>query len=386
MNHLATIIDSLEQAGVDKDVLFQVNTMLAPVSPLFPLTNLYRLIDSLSSNFIEEVEMVRESVADSLAPLSRTDPHRQKIEKAVDWLAHVAKYISEDGHHIEAIRSGWYESIAKVVKGLINEIKGNPTLCLARTFKCRECGSMDEREVCCSICGGIVRPCLGRVKSNGRCEFHGGNDVNEKGDSTLSLQRQLLVKSDSRRRTLDKIHNSPDLLNNTADIEVLELRQQELFESLGDFDLYELREGLRKKIKQLKKTIAAGGADEAEAMLDDIVFNAHNDDKIWNQIASGANLLAILREKEHKRIIAASEIMTREMFEINLVKFRDAVLRGIQNVSRQLPMVMIGELTSSSNGDDYIAQKLPLLLPANTDTKVERFIKEAVFKELSGVQ
>jgi hypothetical protein len=222
--------------------------------------------------------------------------------------------------------------------------------------------------------------------TNGRCEFHGGNNVNDKADASLSLQRQMLVKSDSRRRTLDKIHHSPDLLENTADIELLELRQQELFESLGELDLYELREGVKKKIKILERTIEHGGKEEAIAILRDIVFNAHNDDKLWSLMGSNAEQLSKLREREHKRIIQASEIITREMFEVNLLKFRDAVLRGIGAASRQLPKLIIEGVVQTLDSEDYMAQKLPILLPSNTDSRIEKLIKEEVFKELSSVR
>ena len=386
MNHLATIITKLEEAGLQQDVVFQINTLLAPVSPLFPLTNLIRLLEVSTPDFTKEVLELEESIQDVLAPLPRSDAQRLKLEKTVAWLMLAAEHFAKNGNHIEAIRSGWYDTVAKVVKALINEIKGNPTKCLARTFKCRECGSMEEYGITCSICGSLIRPCLGRAMTNGRCEHHRGNNTNDKGDVTLALQRQMLVKSDSRRRTLDKIHNSPDLLENTADIEILELRQQELFESLGELDLYELRESLKKKMKVLQKTIEYGGKEEAVAILQDLVFNAQNDDKIWSMISANAEQLSKLREREHKRIIQASEIITREMFEANLVKFRDAVLRGIGNVSRQLPRVIIDGMLQSLESEDYIAQKLPILLPANADSRIEKLIKEEVFKELSSVR
>jgi hypothetical protein len=103
-------------------------------------------------------------------------------------------------------------------------------------------------------------------------------------------------------------------------------------------------------------------------------------------IGANAEQLSKLREREHKRIIQASEIITREMFEANLVKFRDAVLRGIGNVSRQLPRVIIDGMLQSLDSEDYMAQKLPILLPANADSRIEKLIKEEVFKELSSVR
>lgn len=386
MNHLATIIDKLEVAGLHKDVVFQINTLLAPVSPLFPLTNLVRLLEVSTADFTKEVDELEETFHDAMATLPRSDATRQKIEKAVTWLKLAAEHFAKDNNHIEAIRSGWYDTVIKVVKGLINEVKGNPTKCLARTFKCRECDSRQEHDIVCSVCGSMIRPCLGNAMSNGRCEHHKGNDINEKADVTLAMQRQMLVKSDSRRRTLDKIHNSPDLLENTADIEILELRQQELFESLGELDLYELRQAMQKKLKVLQKTIENGGNEEAVAMLQDIVFNAHNDDKVWGMISTNAEQLSKLREREHKRIIQASEIVTKEAFEANLIKFRDAVLRGIGSVSLQLPKMIVDGMIQSLDPEDYISQKLPALLASNADNRIEKAIREAVFKELSGVR
>lgn len=226
------------------------------------------------------------------------------------------------------------------------------TLCGTKLTNCR---NMIEGEKCgtnfpnpqssyCSICGTPRRLCKLTPKENGRCRFHGGNQVHA-GNGKMSGRLKVYGESLSGRLQemyIDSI-TDPDYLSVAPEISALATRNAQLMSEIGDTDYMVIATGLNQALAHIEKGIVEGKPGEIEYGASEIrahLNTAVDDYRRWDEIGKLSSRLGRLTESERKRIVDAQQMITiQEMYMLQqelLSNIRDAAAAAANYVWNRL--------------------------------------------------
>lgn len=281
------------------------------------------------------------------------------------WYNHHAQYGEIDA---------WQDQISKMCAGFIKAYfpENEREVCFGRLRNCRVCEyhytPEDEGVYVCPQCFTLRTPCLHKPTPNGRCGFHGGRNMVERGPGEMTTAEKMAMSFQSTRlqQQAMAVMQSPDLLSNVGDIVALTTRQIQLKEEIGEVDVFHLREIIPVALARIRKAEGMNKINQAlreiELLLIKIDRTAAVADK-WAETRENAALLMKLRDAERKAIREDMEMLTMAQHRAILEEITSALALAIKGVSSQIATKVIeGEIVARPESKNIAQREIEAML------------------------
>lgn len=199
-----------------------------------------------------------------------------------------------------------------------------------------------------AICGAKNRqgyPCGNAPLANGRCRFHGGLSLKGVASPTFKHGRYSKYMPERLMSRFSDAMNDPRLLEQRAEIALLDTRLGTLLENIDDGVSISLWADLNRAWASFEAAYKSKDQDSINNALRTVgrlIQKGGEDAEVWDSIQSTIEQRRKVVESERKRYVEAQEILTLQEVMVFFSRFNDIVARNVtdpvalRNISHEL--------------------------------------------------